>query len=148
MLTQTLDTDLETGEPQVKPMTMIQALRSALDVMMQRSDDVVVFGQDVGYFGGVFRVTEGLQAKYGKPRCFDTPISEGGIVGVAVGMAAYGLRPVADPDAAAYDAIVIAVGHRQFHALGAEGIRAFGKPGAVIYDVKYVLPRDAVDGRL
>jgi len=60
----------------------------------------------------------------------------------------YGLRTVAVPDAAGYDAIVVAVGHREFHALGAEGIRAFGKPGAVIYDVKYVLPRDAVDGRL
>ena len=77
-------------------MNMIQALNSAQDVMMQRDDNVVVMGEDVGYFGGVFRVTEGLQAKYGKTRCFDTPISEGGIVGVAVGMAAYGLRPVAE----------------------------------------------------
>jgi 2-oxoisovalerate dehydrogenase E1 component beta subunit len=85
-----------------RPMTMIQALRSALDVMMERDDKVVVFGQDVGYFGGVFRVTEGLQAKYGKPRCFDTPISEGGIVGIAVGMAAYGLRPVAEIQFADY----------------------------------------------
>jgi 2-oxoisovalerate dehydrogenase E1 component beta subunit len=76
------------------PMTMIQALRSAMDVMLERDDNVVVFGQDVGYFGGVFRCTEGLQAKYGKSRVFDAPISEGGIVGVAVGMGAYGLRPV------------------------------------------------------
>jgi len=90
----------ETGA--LKSMTMIQALRSAMDVMMQRDDNVVVFGQDVGYFGGVFRVTEGLQAKYGKPRCFDTPISEGGIVGIAVGMAAYGLRPVAEIQFADY----------------------------------------------
>ena len=60
----------------------------------------------------------------------------------------YGLRPVAQPEPAAYDAIVVAVAHRQFHELGAAGIRAFGKPDAVIYDVKYVLPRDAVDGRL
>ena len=85
-----------------KPMTMIQALRSALDVMMARDLDVIVFGQDVGYFGGVFRVTEGLQAKYGKTRCFDTPISEGGIVGVAVGMGAYGLRPVTEIQFADY----------------------------------------------
>lgn len=85
-----------------RPMTMIQALRSAMDVMMARDDNVVVFGQDVGYFGGVFRVTEGLQAKYGSSRCFDTPISEGGIVGVAVGMAAYGLRPVAEIQFADY----------------------------------------------
>jgi 2-oxoisovalerate dehydrogenase E1 component beta subunit len=83
-------------------MTMIQALRSAMDVMMERDPNVVVFGQDVGYFGGVFRVTEGLQAKHGKHRCFDAPISEGGIVGVAVGMAAYGLRPVAEIQFADY----------------------------------------------
>ena len=60
----------------------------------------------------------------------------------------YGLRTVPEPKAGAYDAIVIAVAHRQFHELGAAGIRAFGKPEAVVYDVKYVLPRDAVDGRL
>ncbi len=102
MLTKIRDTPLAEEAGAVKPMTMIQALRSALDVMMGRDDNVVVFGQDVGYFGGVFRVTEGLQAKYGKPRCFDTPISEGGIVGVAVGMAAYGLRPVAEIQFADY----------------------------------------------
>jgi len=79
-----------------KPMTMIQALRSAMDVMLERDNNVVVFGQDVGYFGGVFRCTEGLQKKFGSSRVFDTPISEGGIVGVAVGMGAYGLRPVAE----------------------------------------------------
>src|SRR5207247_8612408 len=77
-------------------MTMIQALRSAMDVMLERDPNVVIFGEDVGYFGGVFRCTEGLQAKYGKTRVFDTPISEGGIVGIAVGMGAYGLRPVAE----------------------------------------------------
>jgi 2-oxoisovalerate dehydrogenase E1 component beta subunit len=84
------------------PMTMIQALRSAMDVMLQRDNNVVVFGQDVGYFGGVFRCTEGLQVKYGKSRVFDTPISEGGIVGVAVGMCAYGLRPVVEIQFADY----------------------------------------------
>ena len=83
-------------------MTMIQALRSAMDVMLERDPDVVVFGEDVGYFGGVFRCTEGLQAKYGTSRVFDTPISEGGIVGIAVGMAAYGLRPVAEIQFADY----------------------------------------------
>ena len=83
-------------------MTMIQALRSAMDVMLARNPDVVVFGEDVGYFGGVFRCTEGLQSKYGKTRVFDTPISEGGIVGVAVGMGAYGLRPVAEIQFADY----------------------------------------------
>ena len=60
----------------------------------------------------------------------------------------YGLRLVAEPDAGAYDAIVVAVGHRQFIAMGGAGVRAFGKPGAVVYDVKCVLPRDAVAGRL
>ncbi|WP_082524693.1 alpha-ketoacid dehydrogenase subunit beta [Pseudorhodoferax sp. Leaf274] len=105
MLTETENPAVETAEAAKmasKPMTMIQALRSALDVVMARDPDVVVFGQDVGYFGGVFRVTEGLQAKYGKTRCFDTPISEGGIVGVAVGMGAYGLRPVAEIQFADY----------------------------------------------
>ena len=61
--------------------TMIEAVREAMDVMMGRDDDVVVFGEDVGFFGGVFRATQGLQAKYGKSRCFDAPISELGIVG-------------------------------------------------------------------
>ena len=83
-------------------MTMIQALRSAMDVMLERDGNVVVFGQDVGYFGGVFRCTEGLQAKYGKERVFDAPISEGGIVGAAVGMGAYGLRPVVEIQFADY----------------------------------------------
>jgi len=75
-------------------MNMIQAINNALDVAMGRDPDVVVFGEDVGYFGGVFRATEGLQAKYGLTRCFDAPIAEGGIVAAAVGMGAYGLRPV------------------------------------------------------
>ena len=84
------------------PMTMIAALRSAMDVMMARDDNVIVYGEDVGYFGGVFRVTEGLQAKYGKTRCFDAPISESGIVGTGIGMAAYGLRPVVEIQFADY----------------------------------------------
>ncbi len=83
-------------------MTMIQALRSAMDVMLDRDSDVVIYGQDVGYFGGVFRVTDGLQAKYGKQRVFDAPINEGGIVGAAVGMGAYGLRPVVEIQFADY----------------------------------------------
>ncbi|WP_430390351.1 Vi polysaccharide biosynthesis UDP-N-acetylglucosamine C-6 dehydrogenase TviB [Dyella sp. 20L07] len=60
----------------------------------------------------------------------------------------YSLTPVTQPPTASYDAVIIAVGHREFVALGAQGIRAFGKPASVVYDVKYVLPRDAVDGRL
>jgi 2-oxoisovalerate dehydrogenase E1 component beta subunit len=81
---------------------MIEAIRDAMDVMMARDPRVVVFGEDVGFFGGVFRCTEGLQRKYGPSRCFDTPISESGIVGVAVGMGAYGLRPVAEIQFADY----------------------------------------------
>lgn len=83
-------------------MTMIQALRSAMDVMLERDPNVVIFGEDVGYFGGVFRATEGLQAKYGRNRVFDAPISESGIVGAGVGMAAYGLRPVVEVQFADY----------------------------------------------
>lgn len=83
-------------------MNMIEAVRDAMDVMLLRDDNVVVFGEDVGYFGGVFRCTDGLQQKYGSRRVFDTPINESGIVGVAVGMGAYGLRPVAEVQFADY----------------------------------------------
>lgn len=83
-------------------MNMIEAINSALDVMMDRDPNVVILGEDVGYFGGVFRATAGLQTKYGKERCFDTPISECGIVGVAIGMGAYGLRPVPEIQFADY----------------------------------------------
>ena len=83
-------------------MTMIEAIRSAMDVAMGRDADVVVYGEDVGYFGGVLRSTPGLQQKYGKTRCFDAPISEGGIVGTAIGMAAYGLKPVVEIQFADY----------------------------------------------
>src|SRR3546814_13039957 len=75
-------------------MNMIQALNSAMDVMMERDNNVVIFGEDVGYFGGVFSATAGLQKKYGKTRVFDTPIAKGGILGPAIGMGAYGLRQV------------------------------------------------------
>jgi len=92
-------------------MTMIEAIRDAHDICMERDEDVVVFGEDVGYFGGVFRCTKGLQEKYGRHRCFDAPINESGIVGTAIGMAAYGLRPCieiqfADYVYPAYDQIV------------------------------------------
>ena len=83
-------------------MNMIQAINSAMDVMMTRDPNVIVMGEDVGYFGGVFRATAGLQAKHGKTRVFDTPITECGIIGVAVGMGAYGLRPVPEIQFADY----------------------------------------------
>jgi 2-oxoisovalerate dehydrogenase E1 component beta subunit len=83
-------------------MNMIEAINSAMDVTMGRDPDVVVFGEDAGYFGGVFRATAGLQKKYGKTRAFDTPITECGIIAVAVGMAAYGMRPVPEIQFADY----------------------------------------------
>jgi 2-oxoisovalerate dehydrogenase E1 component beta subunit len=83
-------------------MTMIQALNSAMDLMLGRDQTVVVMGEDVGFFGGVFRATEGLQRKYGEHRVLDTPIAEGGIVGAAIGMAVNGLRPVAEIQFADY----------------------------------------------
>jgi 2-oxoisovalerate dehydrogenase E1 component beta subunit len=104
-------------------MTMVQAIRSALDVTLGRDENVVIFGEDVGYFGGVFRCTEGLQAKYGSSRVFDTPIAEGGIVGIAVGMGAYGLRPVAEIQFAdymypGYDQIVSAAARLRYRSAG------------------------------
>jgi 2-oxoisovalerate dehydrogenase E1 component beta subunit len=104
-------------------MTMVQAIRSALDVALARDGNVVIFGEDVGYFGGVFRCTEGLQAKYGASRVFDTPIAEGGIVGIAVGMSAYGLRPVAEIQFAdymypGYDQIVSAAARLRYRSAG------------------------------
>jgi 2-oxoisovalerate dehydrogenase E1 component beta subunit len=91
--------------------------------MMARDPDVVVFGEDVGYFGGVFRATAGLQKEFGKERCFDAPISEGGIVGAAVGMAAYGLKPVieiqfADYIYPGYDQIVSEVARMRYRTAG------------------------------
>src|SRR5579872_752658 len=75
-------------------MNIIQAVNDALRLEMRRDQRVVVFGEDVGKFGGVFRATTGLQEEFGTDRVFDTPLSEGGIVGAAIGMALYGLRPV------------------------------------------------------
>ena len=83
-------------------MNMVQAINSAMATMMEKDKKVVVFGEDVGYFGGVFRATEGLQAKFGVNRCFDAPITEGGIVAAAIGMGAYGLRPVVEVQFADY----------------------------------------------
>lgn len=73
---------------------MIQAINSAMDVALERDRSVLIFGQDVGYFSGLFRATEGLQAKYDVSRVFKASIAKGGIVAVAIGMGAYGKRPV------------------------------------------------------
>ncbi len=102
---------------------MIEAIRSAHDVAMERDDNVIAMGEDVGYFGGVFRCTAGLQKKYGVTRCFDTPISELGIVGTAVGMAAYGLKPVVEIQFAdymypGYDQIVSEAARLRYRSAG------------------------------
>jgi 2-oxoisovalerate dehydrogenase E1 component beta subunit len=104
-------------------MNMIQALNSAHDVMLKRDENIVVLGEDVGYFGGVFRVTEGLQKKYGTTRVFDTPIAENGIIATAIGMAAYGLRPIAEIQFTdyiypAYDQIVSEASRLRYRTAG------------------------------
>jgi 2-oxoisovalerate dehydrogenase E1 component beta subunit len=83
-------------------MNMIQALNSAMDAMLESDPAVILMGEDIGYFGGVFRATEGLQRKYGEQRVIDTPIAEGAIIGAAIGMAVGGLRPVAEIQFADY----------------------------------------------
>src|ERR1700680_4185312 len=83
-------------------MSMVQALNSAMDVMLNRDPGVVIFGEDVGFYGGVFRVTDGLQKKHGDKRVFDSPIAEGGMLAIAVGMGAYGLRPIVEIQFADY----------------------------------------------
>src|SRR6188768_1667043 len=103
--------------------TMVEAIRDAIDVSMARDENVVVFGEDVGYFGGVFRATQGLQQKYGTSRCFDAPISELGIVGAAIGMGTYGLRPCVEMQFAdyvypAYDQIVSEAARLRYRSAG------------------------------
>lgn len=83
-------------------MSMIKAINSALDTVMRKDPTVVILGEDVGYFGGVFRCTDGLQAKYGEHRVIDAPIAEGGIIGSAIGIGSNGLRPVAEIQFADY----------------------------------------------
>jgi len=104
-------------------MTMIEAIREAHAISMEEDDRVVVFGEDVGYFGGVFRCTQGLQERFGKDRCFDAPINESGIVGAAIGMAAYGLRPCVEIQFAdymypAYDQIVSEAARLRYRSAG------------------------------
>ena len=104
-------------------MTMIEAIRDAHTLAMERDEDVVVLGEDVGYFGGVFRCTAGLQKRFGVERCFDTPISELGIVGAAIGMATYGLKPIAEIQFAdymypGYDQIVSEAARLRYRSAG------------------------------
>jgi 2-oxoisovalerate dehydrogenase E1 component beta subunit len=104
-------------------MNMIQALNSAMDVMLERDPGVVIMGEDVGYFGGVFRTTDGLQKKYGEHRVLDTPIAEGGIIAAAIGMGVNGLRPVAEIQFAdyiypGYDQIVSELARLRYRSAG------------------------------
>ncbi len=92
-------------------MTMVHALQDALRLALHNSDEVVLLGEDVGQVGGVFRVTDGLHREFGEARVIDTPLSENGIVGTAIGMALYGMRPVPEIQFAdfiypAYDQLV------------------------------------------
>ena len=77
-------------------LTLVQAVNRAMHVAMKADPDVLVLGEDVGVNGGVFRATEGLQKEFGAERVIDTPLSETGIVGAAIGMALYGLKPIAE----------------------------------------------------
>lgn len=104
-------------------MNMIQSLNSAMDLMLARDPCVVLLGEDIGFFGGVFRVTDGLQRKYGEHRVLDTPIAEGGIVAAAIGMGVNGLRPVAEVQFAdyiypAYDQIVSELARLRYRSAG------------------------------
>ncbi|MEI6694749.1 MAG: alpha-ketoacid dehydrogenase subunit beta [Bacteroidota bacterium] len=80
----------------MKVMNMVNAVNDALNIKLEEDRNVIIYGEDVGVEGGVFRVTEGLQLKYGVERVFDSPLAESAIVGTAVGMAAAGLRPVVE----------------------------------------------------
>jgi pyruvate dehydrogenase E1 component beta subunit len=94
-------------------LSMAQALNQALRDAMRADDTVLMFGEDVGALGGVFRVTDGLTAEFGEQRCFDTPLAESGIVGTAIGMAMNGMRPVVEMqfDAFGYPAFEQVVSH-------------------------------------
>lgn len=95
------------------PVTFAKALNRALADAMQADPTVLMFGEDVGTLGGVFRITDGLTARFGEDRCFDTPLAESGIMGLAVGMAMNGMRPVVEMqfDAFAYPAFEQVVSH-------------------------------------
>ena len=94
-MTATLD-GATAADTEVKEISLAQAVNRALRDAMTADEKVVVFGEDVGVLGGVFRVTDGLTRDFGEDRCFDTPLAEAGIMGTAIGMAMYGFRPVVE----------------------------------------------------
>lgn len=90
------ETKTGTAKPGTKVMTLLEAITDAMRHEMKQDDRVLVFGEDVGKKGGVFGATMGLQDEFGEQRCFDSPLSECGIIGTGIGMAVYGMRPVAE----------------------------------------------------
>src|SRR5438093_6166340 len=104
-------------------MNIIEAVRSALQTQMRVDPRVVVLGEDVGKFGGVFRATSGLYDEFGADRVIDTPLAEAGIIGTAIGMALYGLRPVPEIQFSdfiypAFDQIVNELGKLRYRSGG------------------------------
>ncbi|PZE19493.1 alpha-ketoacid dehydrogenase subunit beta [Paenibacillus xerothermodurans] len=104
-------------------MTMIQAIKDAMRVELQRDPNVVIFGEDVGKVGGVFRATEGLQAEFGEDRVFDTPLAESAIGGLAVGLGVQGFRPIAEIQFVgfifeAFDQIVVQAARMRYRSGG------------------------------
>src|SRR5215472_10311336 len=97
-------------------MNMAKAINLALTEAMERDDRVVVIGEDVGADEGVFRITEGLLAKFGEKRVIDTPVAESAIVGASIGMAIYGLRPVCEIQFSGFD-------YYAFHQLEGQAAR-------------------------
>ncbi|HEX3549070.1 MAG TPA: alpha-ketoacid dehydrogenase subunit beta [Candidatus Elarobacter sp.] len=97
-------------------LTMVQAIRAALDDAMAADPRVMVLGEDVGALGGVFRATDGLQAKYGESRVVDMPLAEASIVGAALGLAVSGMRPVAEIQ-------FLGFAHQAFHQIGQQVAR-------------------------
>ena len=93
-MTQVIDKPADQQE--TRPMTMAAALTDAMDVALTRDPKVIMYGEDVGKLGGVYRITTGLQAKHGEARVFDSPLSEAAIMGTAIGAAAVGMRPVVE----------------------------------------------------
>ncbi|MFJ4263718.1 alpha-ketoacid dehydrogenase subunit beta [Paenarthrobacter nicotinovorans] len=96
-----------TGAPGIQQLSMQQALNLALDEVLAENPKSLIFGEDCGRLGGVFRITDGLQAKHGEDRVFDTPLAESGILGMSVGLAMAGFHPIPEVqfDGFAYPAI-------------------------------------------